>query len=97
MGYSAPCPFPPMTRDLHPQMLNRILTDKLPLPQEEGLENNMRGQDLYNKETDQNKIKTCLSFGASTLRIKKKHRHLRTKHKNIVVISYQQNGSSTSA
>jgi hypothetical protein len=50
-------------------MLNGIITDKLPLPQEEGLENNMRGQDLYNKETDQNKIKTCLSFGASTLRI----------------------------
>lgn len=59
-----------MTRDLHPQMLNRTFTNiKLPLPQEDGLENNMRGQDLYNKETDQNKTKTCLSSGTSMFRI----------------------------
>lgn len=57
-----------MTRDLHSQMLNRTITDKLPLPQED----NMRGQNLYNKETDQNKIKTCLSIGASRLRVQKK-------------------------
>lgn len=82
-----------MTRDLHSQMLNRTITDKLPLPQED----NMRGQNLYNKETDQNKIKTCLSIGASRLRVQKKRRHLRTKHKDIVVASYQQNGSSNSA
>ena len=56
-----------MTRDLHSQMLNRTITDKLPLPQED----NMRGQDLYNKETDQNKIKTCLSIGASRLTVQK--------------------------